>query len=243
MNKKVFILLCILLTISFGDSRYKKIKDSSKLVVLIHGIIAHPYSMWKFENKLSKEGYSVLNFDYASTKLSMDSVIIELEHEISKYENNYNEIYFVTHSLGSFVARQYLHKNQNKKFMNITLIAPPSKGSIVAERFENFPLFKWLYGEAGQKLGKGYDDYWREFPAPNIPFGIIAGGIGTKHGLSPMIPGDDDGTVGVQETIIEGYKDFIIIPGLHSSLLWQNEVINQTLYFMTNMEFKRDKRK
>ena len=242
LNKISFTILIFLLTCFStvsGKTKYKKAKNSKQLIILIHGIGDKPYSMWNIERTLYKKNYSVLNFDYASTKSTMDSVVARLAREINNYETEYDSIYFVVHSLGSFVTRSYLMHHHNKKFANIVFIAPPSKGSIVAERFENFKLFKWLYGEAGQKLGKGHDDYWKQLAIPKIPFGIIAGGIGTKHGLNPLIPGDDDGTVGVQETIMEGYRDFIIIPGLHTSLLWQPNVMEQILFFIKNQKFRK----
>lgn len=244
MRRTICILLFLswlLLTVCYGKSRYKNNPDSDKLVVLIHGIADKPMHLWKIEKETLDAGYSVLNFDYKSTKTSMDSVIISLKQEIDSVKSKYNEIHFVVHSLGSFVLRAYLYKYPLENCINSVLIAPPSKGSIMAERFEKFKPFQWLYGEAGQKLGKGDDDYWQVFPPPEKPFGIIAGGINTKHGINPLIPGDDDGTVGVQETKIEGYSDFIIIPGLHSSLLWQSEVIDQILYFLRNEQFNHEK--
>lgn len=237
----LFVIIILLSTTLFGDSRYKQKENATELVVLIHGIKDSPFMMRRIEHYVYDRGYSVLNFDYESTKIPMDSIIIDLNDELSYVKSKYNNIYFVAHSLGSFVVRGYLKQNPGEKYSNTVLIAPPSKGSILAERFEDFPLFEWMFGEAGQKLGKGYDDYWREYPAPTIPFGIIAGGLGTKHGINPLIPGDDDGTVGVQETIIDGYQDFIIIPGLHSSLLWQDEVLEQTLYFIQHNQFKERK--
>lgn len=46
---------------------------------------------------------------------------------------------------------------------------------------------------------------------PPIEFGVIAGGTGMKMGINPLLPGDDDGTITVEETKLEGMKDFIQI--------------------------------
>lgn len=235
--KKWLLLLVMVVGLLFGDTRYQISKGSKDLVVVIHGIADAPYMMWRIEKNLLEEGYSVLNFDYASTKWTMDSTITNLHTATDSIIPLYDNLHFVVHSLGAFVIRGYLSEYSNPKFENLVMIAPPNKGSIIAERFENLKLFEWRFGDAGQKLGKGYDDYWRTYPSPKIPFGIIAGGIGTKHGLNPLIPGDDDGVVGVQETVLEGYTDFIVLPGLHSSLLWQKEVIEQIIYFLSHEKF------
>ncbi|MCK4447839.1 MAG: hypothetical protein KAW56_12260 [Candidatus Marinimicrobia bacterium] len=47
------------------------------------------------------------------------------------------------------------------------------------------------------------------------PFGIIAGGLNKKNGFNPLIPVDDDRTLAVEETKLNGCKDFILMPGLH----------------------------
>ncbi len=235
--KKYFLLLCCFVTLLMADSRYRVHEGSNKLAVVIHGIADKPYMMWRIEKNLDEAGFSVYNFDYASTKWSMDSSITHLDTAIDSIISHYDSIHFVVHSLGAFVIRGYLSGHFNRKFKNLVMIAPPNNGSIIAERFEDIKLFEWRFGDAGQKLGKGHDDYWRIYPVPQIPFGIIAGGIGTKYGLNPLIPGDDDGVVGVQETILDGYADFIILPGLHSSLLWQSEVIEQVIYFLSNEKF------
>ena len=69
-------------------------------------------------------------------------------------------------------------------------------------------------------------------------FGIIAGGLNKKNGFNPLIPGDDDGTLAGEETKLNGCKDFILIPGLHSTLLWKNEVIRQIILFIEERRFK-----
>lgn len=119
------------------------------------------------------------------------------------------------------------------------MIAPPNQGSVAAEHIENWPLFKILLGPAGQKLGKDTEDYCNIYPAPKIPFEIIAGGLGNDRDFTRFIPGDDDGTVGVEETKLPGYSDFIIISGLHTALLFQNEVIKQIITFLRTGKFGR----
>lgn len=235
--KKISFVILFTITIIFADSKYTAVENSDKLAVLIHGIADKPYVMWRMEKTLQEAGYSVLNFDYASTQWTMDSTVAALKTKINEYEPHYDKIYFVVHSLGTFVVRSYLSENFNEKFKSIVMIAPPNKGSILAERFNDLKIYEWILGEAGKKLGKDHDDYWRKYPTPNITFGIIAGGMGTKYGFNPLVPGDDDGVVGVDETKIAGYEDFIIVPGIHSTLLWQSEVVDQVLYFLTHQKF------
>jgi len=215
----------------------KNIDHSKELVILIHGIMYSPLIMWKIEKSLTNAGYNTLNFDYASTRWPMDTVTEKLHQEITDKYSKYEKIHFVTHSLGGLVIRAYLDQFGSELEGHLVMIAPPNQGSITAERFEDFALFKWLLGEPGQHLGKDRDDYFKMYPPPRIHFGIIAGGLCNDKGFNPLIPGDDDGTVGVEETRIYGYADFIIIPGLHTTLLWQGEVIRQIITFIEEGKF------
>jgi pimeloyl-ACP methyl ester carboxylesterase len=234
------ILFFILLTTQISCStRYIKKDNGQELVILLHGIKDKPYMMWKLENNLEKAGYSVLNLHYPSVEAGMDSILNLLHTRIDSLDDIYARIHFVTHSLGGIVVRAYLSEYDNQDFKSMVMIAPPNKGAIMAERFEDFFLYKWMYGETGQKLGKDSSDYWQQFPPPDIPFGIIAGGLKNGAGFNPLIPGDDDGTVGVAETRIKGARDFIVLTGLHTSLLWQDSTIEQVLYFLKNGQFNK----
>ncbi|HMA62358.1 MAG TPA: hypothetical protein VKP78_06870 [bacterium] len=236
--KNIFLIIFLLLTQLSCSTRYIKNDSDDQLVVLLHGIKDKPYIMWKLEKGLQEQSYAVLNMHYPSVRADMDSIITALEKKIGPVSREFDRIHFVTHSLGGIVIRAYLDEHKQPNFGRLVMIAPPNRGAIMAERFEDVFLYKWMYGKTGQKLGKDSTDYWQQFPAPSIPFGIIAGGLKNKGGFNPLIPGDDDGTVGVEETRIQGYQDFIVIAGLHTSLLWQDNTLEQTLYFLKHGEFK-----
>ena len=236
---KNFMFFILLISQIGCSTRYIK-KDSGKeLVILLHGIKDKPYMMWKLENNLKKANYSVLNLHYPSVDAEMDSILNLLHSRIDSLDNVYGKIHFVTHSLGGIVVRAYLSQYDNQDFKSMVMIAPPNKGAIMAERFEDFFLYKWMYGETGQKLGKDSSDYWQQFSPPDIPFGVIAGGLKNGSGFNPLIPGDDDGTVGVEETRIKGARDFIVLTGLHTSLLWQDSTVQQVLYFLKHGKFNK----
>lgn len=207
------------------------------MVVLIHGIMDRPYIMWKIEHHLSKTGYRILNFHYASTRWTMDSVVQHLHTEILHQSENSRQIHYVAHSLGGLVVRAYLAAHPPHVPGKVILIATPNQGSTLAECLDDIPVFEWLLGPAGQRLGKDTSDYFNSFPPPSLPFGLIAGGLGNSHGLSPLIAGDDDGVVGKSEVRLSGSRDFIQIIGTHTSLLWQNATIEQIKHFLLNAEF------
>jgi hypothetical protein len=117
------------------------------------------------------------------------------------------------------------------------MIAPPNKGYQWARILSRLSLYQWVLGVAGGKI----QDVEKSIPAitaaPPIEFGVIASGTGTRIGMNPLLPGDDDGTVTVEETRLEGMKDFIQIIGQHSLLLTQKSVIDNVVHFLNTGKF------
>ena len=54
---------------------------------------------------------------------------------------------------------------------------------------------------------------------PSCEFAIIAGGQGNGEGLNPLITGDDDLVVGVDETKLSGARDFAVVQVFHRQKL------------------------
>ena len=52
--------------------------------------------------------------------------------------------------------------------------------------------------------------------------------------------GDNDGTVAVDETRIDGAKDHICMPVSHTSMLMSAEVVDQAVAFLRRGEFLRE---
>jgi len=57
-----------------------------------------------------------------------------------------------------------------------------------------------------------------------------------------MIPGQDDGKVGVERARVEGMADFLSLPYGHTFIMEEEEVIDQVLYFLKYGCFSRTKR-
>ncbi|TAL36713.1 MAG: alpha/beta hydrolase [Spirochaetes bacterium] len=243
MRAKIILLVilgCILVTAAVlitalmfeGEPTYDCTKShDGEWVVLLHGIMRGPASMEKLENALLACGYRVLNFGYPSTKESiMDSADL-LGREMAKLPQGAT-IHFVTHSMGAIVVRYYLAHYRAITPARFVMIAPPNRGSSFAGRLMQLPGFRWLFGRAGGEVAQAPRSLVSTLPAPRCEFGVIAGGLGNSTGLNPLIDGDDDGTISVEETRLEGMKDFIQVKGQHSLLLLNRRVIDNVLAFL-----------
>ncbi len=234
----LFIITAILFLIVFikrSDSsvtqRYYKNTNNS-CVILIHGILRTSNSMNDISKILSSKGFCVINFGYKSRKDSFEITAEKLHREIKNLPDNINSLNFVTHSMGALIARYYIDLYKPKNLKRIVMIAPPNRGSAWGKLlYKNFSLMRWIMGAAGAELAGGIE---KTLGIPRCEFGIIAGGLNNNRGFNPFIPGDDDMTVAVSETPLEGMKDYILIEGQHSALLYQKIVIENIIHFLKN---------
>ena len=110
-------------------------------VILLHGLARTNRSMRKLEQALQKEGYSVHNVGYASTRYSIETLAEESIGPALAACPAAGRIHFVTHSLGGILVRQYLRNHQIDKLGRVVMLGPPNKGSEVVDRLRDFPGF------------------------------------------------------------------------------------------------------
>jgi pimeloyl-ACP methyl ester carboxylesterase len=137
---------------------------------------------------------------------------------------------FVTHSLGGLVVRELVGRRsawrQRLPLSRIVMLAPPNRGSHLAERFDEFLLF--LGGPAAQLTPSAVE----RLPVPDCEFAIIAGGNGTAQGANPLIEGDNDGLVALRETLLPGAIDFLRVDASHTFIMDHPVTVAAVLQFL-----------
>lgn len=206
-------------------------------VILVHGLLSSSRSMARIEKALLANGYNVINFGYDSRKHSIRTAASMLGKEISASVPPYaRALHFVTHSLGSIIVRYYLAEHSVENMGRFIMIAPPNHGSLWGKKIvKRLPFFKYILGIAGKEIQRSPGS--RLPQPPPCEFGIIAGGTGNRWGLNPLIPGDNDATICVSETRLEGMKEHILVKGQHTMLLFQKRVIDNVISFLGTGKF------
>ncbi len=212
---------------------------AQECVILLHGLARTKSSMTDLETHLKKEGYTVANLGYPSTKKSVEELSIPAVDAALKECKDYTKVHFVTHSMGGILVRHYLTQKKISKLGRVVMLGPPNKGSQVVDKLATVPGFKTINGPAGLQLGTGNESIPNTLGPASYEVGIIAGTKSMNLILSNYLPNPDDGKVSVENTKLEGMKDHISVPATHTFMMKNKKVIDQVIHFLKQGEFKR----
>ncbi len=240
---------------------------SGKAVIVMHGLLRSARGMRGLARYLAREGgYTTFNVNYPSTRLPIAAHAASLA-SILRHLEGIEEIHFVCHSLGNLVVRHYLADclaakaatgqangpamatpafgdaappaagslaGPDPRLRRMVMLGPPNRGASIAEWLSRVDPFK-LLGAAHEI--RDWSTLESRLVAPEIEFGVIAGGRGQTRGYNPLLTGDNDLIVTVESTRLAGATDFRRLPVLHTLMMDDPRVRAMTLRFLRNGYF------
>lgn len=216
--------------------------ENTKSVILIHGLINWKWIFIPLQRTLRQHAFLVHYFNYSPRTDGVVTAARKLATVTKGF--SLHKLYFVTHSMGALVLRALsLHIGKNSNLVRAVMIAPPNQGALMMQKVTALKLPGWnfitkcVYGRARIELLPGSAGIASDLPSPPCEFAIIAGGKNTPRGFSPFLPGDNDGTITVDSTRLDGASDFIVLPHLHTPILWQRDTIDATINFLLTGKF------
>lgn len=211
------------------------LQDQPEVVFLLHGICRSSVDMAFLAGALRREGYEVVNWGYPSRRFSLEKLADRLADALKPYRNR--RVSFVTHSMGGIVVRTFLGRHNPENVGRFVMIGTPNQGAFLADVLGDWLVFRVMFGPAGQQLRRGGAGGCSAAGIPTCEFGVLAGGTGRVHGMNPIIPGDNDGTVSVESTRLEGMKDFALLPYGHTYIQLMPRTVKNTIHFLKYGEF------
>lgn len=209
--------------------------NSKHTVVMIHGIARSTGTFRALRRALRGTEWNAVAFGYKSTRGTLEDHADSLANFLDQQED-LETVSFVTHSMGGLILRHFLARKpprqQRRKIGRIVLIAPPNQGSRIADTLKGLRVYKAFYGPAGQQLVPS-----SVAKVPGLAgneFAVIAGGKGNGKGFNPLLPGDDDGTVTVAETLLDGAQDSLLVPAIHARISNNPTTTRATISFLRN---------
>jgi pimeloyl-ACP methyl ester carboxylesterase len=211
-----------------------------KAVIVLHGLVRSRQATIGMCEYLREQGdYLIVNVSYASTRERVEKHAKSLASVIDHLGPEVTEINFVAHSLGNLVVRHYLadqlaaeDRQPDPRIKRLVMLAPPNNGSQFAVKFTDNKIFQTIWGASGLQLAKDWKALEKKLATPTQEFGIIAGGRGKDNGSNPILDGDDDFVVSIEETRLPGANDFVVLPVLHSLIMDDPKTREYTLRFL-----------
>lgn len=214
--------------------------EGAESVVLVHGLGRTAASMAVLGIRLQNSGFRVVNFGYPSMEEPMEALVERLEAEVAKCCGDEEEtVHFVTHSMGGVLVRSYLADRPVPHRGRVVMLSPPSQGSELVDAFVDSPLLRSLLGPAGARLGTDSASLPNRLRPVRYRLGIIAGDRSLNVLGSWLIPGPDDGKVGVERAMADGAADFLVIPATHTFIMNRGDVAEEVVHFLRHGRFRQ----
>lgn len=198
--------------------------QSSHVLVLIHGLGAHWLVMSPLARRLKSQFGRVINWSYSSLWSPIERHCQQVSEQLQQLDDDpeVERIHLITHSMGGIVARLALAARMPAKMGRMVMLAPPNTGSHVARSLA--PVFGRVCPPLVQ-LSDEEQSFVASLPSPTqIEIGIIAARY--------------DFLVAESRTHLPTEKEHIILPGMHSSLVWRQETAEQVAAFLHSGKFR-----
>jgi len=232
------LLLPAMLVAGCSSDDRPALPGAGQCVVLLHGLARTSLSMERMKWALEDDGYRVANVDYPSRELPIEELApLAVEAGLEECGAASDGIHFVTHSLGGILVRYYFSRHRSDALGRVVMLAPPNHGSAAVDRLRGIPGFDWLNGPAGYQLGKGEDSIPRQLPVPDFEFAVIAGDRTIDPITSAVLDDPDDGRVSVEDTRLDGMKEFRVVGASHAFIMQKGDVIRLVRNFLAHGSF------
>jgi pimeloyl-ACP methyl ester carboxylesterase len=193
-------------------------------------------AMGVLRRRLEPRGYTVHEFSYSSITCSLADCTDALADFVERVPGD--SVHFVGHSLGGALICALLERALPARLGRVVCLGSPLKGSKTAARLLRWPGGRHLIGKC--LLDVNARGGFAAFRA-GVEVGCIAGGLpfGVGRLVGPF-PEPNDGTVAVDETMIAGLADHIVLPVSHVALLWSASVASQVEHFLERGRFRHE---
>jgi pimeloyl-ACP methyl ester carboxylesterase len=205
--------------------------------VFVHGLFLNGAEFTLLRRRLAAaHGFETHRFNYPTVNGSMEQTLDALERRVAAIDAE--RIHFIGHSLGGLVLCRYFQRERDGRSGRVVMLGAPLGGSRSARAVSKHALLRRVVGRivSAELITECEPRTWNG----TRELGLIAGtrpmGLGR---LFARFEEDSDGTVGVSETKLPGYKDHVTVAASHMGMLVSPAVARHVGDFLASGSFVR----
>lgn len=203
-------------------------------VVLVNGLWLGDPALWLLARHLRRDGFRVYLFSYPSVRQDLRANAERLNSFLSRVPGEV--VHLVGYSLGGVIVRGLFHWHPQQRPGRIVLLGSPQTGNRPAQATMKNRIGRSLLGRSVAELVAGMPRQWGW---PVRETGIIAGSRSLGLGrLAASLATPNDGTVAVEETVVPGAYQRLVMPVAHFAMLLTPKVARQVGEFLREGRFK-----
>jgi len=184
------------------------------------------------EASFKNSGFEVLNPKLPTRFSSLNHCVETLNKRVGHLIHDYDEVNFVSHSMGGLIVRRFLAKYPQTNIGNSVFIATPHGGSRQPEVLAKIPSTTSIW----KPLKDLYTDLSYE-RIVDVKLGVIAGNRNNLFWGRVILSKESDGRVEVESAKCDDMADFIVLPYNHKSIHFQKETFEKVLTFIQTGQF------
>lgn len=207
-------------------------------VLLLHGLGRLARSMRPLARRLEREGFRPHLLDYPSRHHPIGELVERFVRPELDALRGGGPVHVVTHSLGGLLVRAYAERHGLPDGSRVVMIAPPNRGSEVADLMAGLAPFRWWYGPALGELGTTPECVPATLGACAFELGVIAGDRRLYPFFSPLFGGHHDGLVAVERARLDSADDFVVVHAGHAFIMRNPTVLDETAHFLCHGRFR-----
>jgi pimeloyl-ACP methyl ester carboxylesterase len=177
-------------------------------VVLVPGLWMPAAAMALIAARLRRAGFRTHSFAYSGRR-PLEASIERLARQVRE-----RPVHFVGHSLGGVLIFDMLERHPDIVAGRIVLLGSPVRGCFAGRRLGSGALGRWMLGACAPRW-EGREARWQRPEALGVIAGTLPLGLGRALGA---LPGENDGVVCAEETLVEGMADRVLVRQGHSML-------------------------
>jgi pimeloyl-ACP methyl ester carboxylesterase len=214
------------------------------VVVYVHGLWLNGWESLLLRRRLSRQlSCDTLSFRYSSVDVGLRENARALAEFLTQIRAD--TLHLVGHSMGGLVILELFEngiavdgdspRGAVLPPGRIVLLGVPARGSRAARNLAQWPIGRRILGRTAEEvLLPEHRRCWQAARELGVIAGNMPAGLGRFMGSFDT---PSDGTVLVEETLIEGAKDRLILRTTHSGMLYSRHVAEQIASFLGEGRF------